>query len=94
MIDGDAARGFAFRHADGRPYGARPDAARADGLAKVFSALKYMGFKEKECRTALDAVRSHVGADPEPSAETLIRAALEQLTQRHQPAPELRAERR
>jgi hypothetical protein len=58
LLDGAASTGFSFRHADGRPYGSRPSASTADSHAKVFGALKNMGFNEREARRALEAVRS------------------------------------
>ena len=64
LIEGSGSQGFAFRHADGTPYGAPSlDAGRADVLQVVFSALSNSGFRQSEARQAVDAIRSRVGPD-------------------------------
>jgi hypothetical protein len=81
LIDGAASTGFSFRHADGRPYGSPPRvraAVASESYAKVFCGLKNMGFREREARSALDAIRSRMGRSP--TTEAVLRAALEQLT--------------
>jgi hypothetical protein len=45
------------RHADGSEYGADVNPHVVDLSAKVFSALRNMGFREAEARAALDRVR-------------------------------------
>lgn len=88
LIDGDAVSGFVFRHADGRPYGARLSVDAADTFAKAYSALMHLGFKSKHVRPALEDVRSHVG--PTATLEAVIRAALELLTPARVRAPVMR----
>ncbi len=64
LVDGSWSDGFRFRHADGSVYGTPAlDAARADVLSAVFSALCHSGFRQGEARAALDAVRPRVTAD-------------------------------
>lgn len=78
LIDGDAVRGFSFRHADGTEYGAPPAATTSDVFAKAFADLVHSGFQSKHVRPALERVRSHVG--PAPTAQDVVRAALRELT--------------
>jgi hypothetical protein len=80
VIAGCASQGFVFRHADGSEYGQLASPTRADQCAKVFQALRNLGFKETESRRAIDAACAHVGADS--SVETLLRAALARLSER------------
>jgi Holliday junction resolvasome RuvABC DNA-binding subunit len=91
IIDGDARSGWQIRHADGTSYGRRASGHRTEACAKVFEALRRLGFKESECRKALDQVRrdqqAHVGgADGDFTVEQWLRAALGVLT----PAPRRR----
>jgi hypothetical protein len=91
IIHGDARSGWQVRHADGTSYGRKASAHRTEACAKVFEALRRLGFKESECRKALDQVRrdwqTHVGAaggaDADFTVEQWLRAALGVLT----PAP-------
>jgi hypothetical protein len=75
VLRGTHSEGFTFHRADGTAYGGRllaPD--RVDIHAQAWSALRNLGFKEREARAMLDAVApTHVGAD---TAE-LVRAALQ-----------------
>jgi hypothetical protein len=80
VISGCASQGFVFRHADGSAYGQIASPERADVCAKVFQALRNLGFKETESRRSIDAASAHVGADA--SVETLLRAALARLGER------------
>jgi hypothetical protein len=80
VISGCAPQGFVFRHADGSAYGQIAAPNRADLCAKVFQALKNLGFKETESRRAIDTAAAHVGVDA--SVETLLRAALARLGER------------
>ena len=74
VIRGTYSGGFVFEHADGTPYGSPAvDAASADDRARVFEALKGMGFREREARQMLDAVSTHTG-----DRDALLRAALRQ----------------
>ena len=78
LIDGDAVRGFTFRHADGSEYGERPKPGVSESYAKAFAALTHMGFQSRQVRPVLQAIRSHVGA-PE-TAQEVIRVAVKELT--------------
>jgi hypothetical protein len=94
IIDGDARSGWQVRHADGTSYGRKASVHRTEACARVFAALRRLGFKESECRKALDQVRrdrqTHVGAaggaDADFTLEQWLRAALGVLT----PAPRRR----
>lgn len=68
-----------FRHADGTGYGGRPDAAAADAGAKVFQALRSLGFKEGEARWALAQATDVSG---QASVEARVRHCLLLLTER------------
>ncbi|HSN21630.1 MAG TPA: hypothetical protein VLS49_13185 [Usitatibacter sp.] len=72
IVEGDAHVGFTFRHADGSTYGRVASAQQADDAARVFGALRKLGFKEREVRRAIEQVRAHVGE----GVEAWIRAAL------------------
>ena len=73
-VDGDADGTLHFRHADGTIYGGPPLATAQQQLADAFLGLKSMGWKEREARQALDAVKPHVGAN-EP-IESVLRRCL------------------
>jgi predicted nucleic acid-binding protein len=64
-----------FRHADGAAYGDPLVPQRIDAHAKVFSALRHLGFRESEVKTVLSELRAdaELGA---ASVEHLLRAAL------------------
>jgi len=80
-ITGRYSTGFGFFHADGRPYGAADaDARVAKAFSGAFEALTSMGFKDKEARPMLDAVRGEVPYDADLAA--VVQAAL-----RAAPAP-------
>jgi len=70
-----------FRHADGTPYGHAADPRALEVFAKVFSALRQLGFRETEARAVLDQLRRQPEAEA-PSAEQLLRTALQHLTPR------------
>jgi hypothetical protein len=78
VVRGSFSSGFVFEHADGRRYGsAQLDSRKADALAQAFSALRSMGYKEREARVLIDGARPHVGAELEVAAvlyEVLRRA--------------------
>jgi hypothetical protein len=74
VIDGATESEARFSHADGTPYGAAPRPAQVEASAEAYAALRSLGFRETESRTALAAARTHVGA--EATAEELVRAAL------------------
>jgi HNH endonuclease len=68
-----------FRHADGSAYGAVADPRALDVQAKVFTALRILGFREGEVRVALAELRTQ-SASCELTAERLLREALVRLT--------------
>lgn len=77
-IEGRVSTGLVFRHADGSSYGVVGEPCMADSYAQAFRALRKLGFKEREARSALDRVRrAHVGA---VRVEQVIRDALGVLT--------------
>ena len=88
IIEGDATSGWKFRHADGTSYGGQASARMTEASAKAFEVLHRLGFKESECRSALEQVRrdrqAHVnaasGADADFTIEQWLRAALGVLT--------------
>jgi RuvA, C-terminal domain len=80
-IEGRVSTGLRFFHADGRPYGAPPTSNGGFDLrARVVSALRGLGFAEREAQRAVADAETHVGSDA--TLERLLRAALEVLTPR------------
>lgn len=77
-VSGCFATGLRFAHADGSIYGEPKKPAEADCAAKVFRALRHMGFREKEVRHAVERANTHVSIGA--STETLLRQALAELT--------------
>jgi hypothetical protein len=61
FVEGDARTGVRFRHADGTPYGGPVEPRALDTLAKVFGALRGLGFREAEIRRVLAALRAEEG---------------------------------
>jgi hypothetical protein len=78
IVEGRPSTGLKFRHADGSKYDKPVSPVTADDSAKVFLALKNMGFREKEARGAVERARTHVGG--EAPTESLLRRALAELT--------------
>jgi 5-methylcytosine-specific restriction endonuclease McrA len=80
-ISGSARTGVRFRHSDGSQYGAAPNPHVAQTRAKVFLALRGLGFRERDARRALDELLQQV-VEPQlaPDAEHLLRAALARLS--------------
>jgi hypothetical protein len=68
-----------FRHADGSEYGQVARHRALDTHAKVFSALRGLGFREAQVRAALAELQTR-DALRDASAELLLRAALQLLT--------------
>jgi Holliday junction resolvasome RuvABC DNA-binding subunit len=68
-----------FRHADGSEYGRVDRPSTLDTHAKVFSALRGLGFREAEARAAFAELRKQPRLS-EASAQELLRAALQLLT--------------
>ena len=67
--------GLTFSHADGSTYGAVANPNAAAILADVHRALVGLGFKDRDARARVAAVRTHMG--PEASVESALRAALQ-----------------
>ena len=78
VIEGLTSQCLRFRHADGTPYGHPPDPRLLEIHAKVFSALRNLGFRESEARAVLDELRREPNDEP-PNAEQLLRAALQRI---------------
>jgi HNH endonuclease/RuvA, C-terminal domain len=72
---GDA--GIRFRHADGTLYGQPATPHAVDVQTKVFSALRNLGFREREVRAVLAELQS--GEHCEPTAAGLLREALRRI---------------
>ena len=75
LIERDRDGALTFRHADGSAYGHPTAPQHIDALAKVFAALRHLGFREGEVQTVLTEVRS----DPSlagAAVERLLREAL------------------
>jgi hypothetical protein len=69
---------FTFRHADGAAYGSPMEPRLVDAYAKVFAALRHLGFREGEVKTVLGELRNDAefgGA----SVEHLLREALRRI---------------
>jgi hypothetical protein len=66
---------IAFRHSDGRLYGAPPSPQRVELQTKVFSALRHLGFRESEVAAVLAELRADL-ALADATAERLLREAL------------------
>jgi hypothetical protein len=66
------------RHADGTEYGRGVKPQALELRAKVFSALRRLGFREGEVRTALDQLRREPTAE-QASFDGLLREALDRL---------------
>jgi hypothetical protein len=78
LIEGSPPRHLRFRHADGTPFGGLLDPRALDAHAKVFSALRNLGFREVEARGALNELRHQPDTQSLDTA-ALLRAALERL---------------
>jgi hypothetical protein len=81
IIEGRVSAGLVFRHADGAIYGRTADPRTVGVFEQAFLALRSLGFREGEARSALDRVRAdpHVG---DSSVETILRQALAFLATR------------
>jgi Holliday junction resolvasome RuvABC DNA-binding subunit len=78
IIEGRPSMGLVFKHADGTPYGGTLDSSAADRNAQVFAGLRTMGFKERDCREAVDRCSKNLAATA--TREEMLRAALGMLT--------------
>ena len=72
------ATGLLFRHADGTPYGQPVEAVSAGTHAKVFAALRHLGFREREVRAVLAELRADASQHDAPT-ERLLREALRRV---------------
>jgi hypothetical protein len=75
LIERGADGSLVFRHADGSLYGQPAAAPRVDVQARVFSALRHLGFRESEVKAVLGELRADVTLS-DASAERLLREAL------------------
>ena len=75
VIDLELDGSLRFRHADGAAYGDPLIPRRIDAYAKVFSALRHLGFRESEVKTVLSELRTDAGLGG-ASVEHLLREAL------------------
>jgi hypothetical protein len=58
LLDLDRDGSLRFRHADGAAYGDPLIPQRIDAHAKVFSALRHLGFRESEVKAVLSELRA------------------------------------
>jgi len=79
LVEGSAASGLRFYHADGRAYGETVDPRAIEAQSKVFGALRTLGFREGEVRAVLARLRAE-SALRDASTEQWLRAALACLT--------------
>jgi Holliday junction resolvase RuvA-like protein len=84
LIEKDPQGGVVFRHADGSVYGDVIEPQALDAQAKLFSALRHLGFKEREIRTVLAQLRADAGLRG-ASLQDQLRQALRRL---HPPQPQ------
>jgi hypothetical protein len=78
LIENDPPLGVTFRHADGTLYGKDLEPHAADVQTKLFSALRHLGFREREVRAVLAELRGDA-VIPSASLQDLLRAALRRL---------------
>jgi hypothetical protein len=78
FVEGDADGGVRFRHADGTAYGGPVEPRALDVQAKVFGALRNLGFREGDIKRALAALRAD--GFREVTAGCWLRAAIQRLT--------------
>jgi hypothetical protein len=78
LIDGNQPDSLRFRHADGSQYGRTVQPQALEIRAKVFSALRNLGFREGEVRAALDSL-SKQSARQVASFDQLLREALAEI---------------
>jgi Holliday junction resolvasome RuvABC DNA-binding subunit len=73
-----SASSLSFQHADGTPYGHTIDPHAVDVQTKVFSALRNLGFLERETRAVMAQLRQDEGSRA-LDAQALLRVALQRL---------------
>jgi HNH endonuclease/Holliday junction resolvase RuvA-like protein len=71
-------QGLAFQHADGTPYGGAVTPSSVDAHAKVFGALRNLGFREREARAVLVELRNDASLRDAPT-DRLLREALQRI---------------
>ena len=74
---GDLTTGLRFQHGDGSSYGEPSSPQAADLWARVFQALRGLGFRANEAQEAIDRVRPSASA--EWSLQDCLRRALQLL---------------
>jgi hypothetical protein len=79
LLEGSGASDLRYRHADGSLYGQPSNPRALDTYAKVFSALENLGFREREVRGVLDALRQEP-ASAGLALDALLREALLRMT--------------
>src|SRR5262249_23662233 len=82
VIEGHSSSNLIFRHADGTRYGRIVDPRATTAYEQAFHALSSLGFRERDARKALDALRTEARAE-EPTLERILRQALAMLTTEH-----------
>ena len=78
IVAGSVSTGVRFEHADGSDYGETAAPRVADVRAKAFAALRGLGFRETEVRSALADCSAR--NDGEANLERIVRDALAKLT--------------
>jgi len=78
VLDRSKTGALRARHADGSEYGGAVRPQVLETRAKVFSALRHLGFREGEVRAALERLHGERGSKP-ASFDELLREALAQL---------------
>jgi hypothetical protein len=71
-----------FWHADGSPYGAPATPQHIDALAKVFSALRHLGFREVEVKAVLGPLRADTALNRRARGAPAARSAAPNQTTR------------
>jgi Holliday junction resolvasome RuvABC DNA-binding subunit len=78
LIDRDSEGTTIFQHADGTAYGSPTAPRLIDAHAKVFSALRHLGFREGEVKTVLAELLRDADLH-DASVEHLLREALRRI---------------
>ena len=77
LITGSATKPY-FRHTDGSEYGRTERPHSIEAQTQVFSALRHLGFRERDVHAVLGELRKHNDLRA-ASTERLLRAALQRL---------------
>jgi HNH endonuclease len=78
LIIASGSEGLTFQHADGTPYGQAVTASSIDAHAKIFGALRNLGFREREAHAVLAELRNDPGLRNAP-LNHLLREALRRI---------------